>query len=1189
MDKVKLRIKRVLAGVAAVALAAVCMAALPARAMAAEGVHSIFSIDAGRKYFSADQLKQIIDRAAKNGYTDVQLILANDGMRFFLDDMSVSANGQSYESDAVKAALTAGNNSYYKDPNGNALTEAEMDDIVAHAESRGIGIVPVINSPGHMDALLVAMKELGIQNAAYTNGSKVSKRTVDITNDEAVNFLYAVLQKYISYFGEKGVSEYFNFGADEFANDVFTNPGWGEIQRNGAYKNFVDYANHVSGLIKSAGMKPVCFNDGIYYNRNTSFGTFDQDLTVSYWTSGWWGFYVAKPEFLQQQGLDILNTNDAWYWVLGNIDSGGYHFNNAVKNIASKGFNEVTGASGTIPTIGSMQCVWCDEPSKPHDMDRIFELMDKFSAKHEQYMPKPVEPPRAIFSIDAGRKYFSAGQLMQIIDRAYMNGYTDVQLILANDGMRFFLDDMSIQANGKSYESDAVKAALTAGNNSYYEDPNGNALTQTEMDAIVAHAKSRGIGIVPVINSPGHMDALLVAMKELGIQNAAYTNGSKTSVRTVDITNDEAVNFLYAVLQKYISYFGKAGVSDYFNFGADEFANDVFTNPGWGEIQRNGAYKNFVDYANHVAGLIKAAGMKPVCFNDGIYYNRNTSHGTFDPDLVISYWTSGWWGFNVAKPEFLQGKGHEILNTNDGWYWVLGRIDSGGYHFNNAMKNIEAKRFNEVTGASGDVPTIGSMQCVWCDEPSKPHDMGRIFQLMDKYGTKHDQYMPKPANYAAVDAALATVPEDLSIYTDETAQAVRKAVAAVKRGYKADKQAAVDKMAANITAAVEALVERPADYAAVDAALARVPEDLSVYTAETVKAVEDAVAAVKRDLTISKQEQVNKMAADINAAVDALALRDADYTAVDAALATVPKDMSNYTSETVKAVEDAVAAVKRGYKIDKQAEVDKMAADIEAAVKALALRDADYSKVDAALATVPKDLSIYTSKTAKAVEDAVAAVKRGYKIDKQAEVDKMAADITAAVKALVERPADYAAVDAALATVPEDLSVYTPETAKAVKDAVAAVKRDLTISKQAEVDKMAADIEAAVKALELRDADYSKVDAALAAVPKDLSGYTDASVKAVKDAVAAVKRGYKIDKQAEVDKMAADIEAAVKALAKKPADKPVVNPGNKPGNGSSSGLPTTGDPAQLIGLMAAGMGVAGAGLGIGLRRRKNAA
>ena len=481
----------------------------------------------------------------------------------------------------------------------------------------------------------------------------------------------------------------------------------------------------------------------------------------------------------------------------------------------------------------------------------------------------------SIFSIDAGRKYFSADQLKQIIDRAAKNGYTDVQLILANDGMRFFLDDMSVSANGQSYESDAVKAALTAGNNSYYKDPNGNALTETEMDDIISYAKSKGIGIVPVINSPGHMDALLVAMKELGIQNAAYTNGSKVSKRTVDITNDEAVNFLYAVLQKYISYFGEAGVSEYFNFGADEFANDVFTNPGWGEIQSNGAYRNFVEYANHVSGLIKSAGMKPVCFNDGIYYNRKTNFGTFDQDLTVSYWTSGWWGFNVAKPEFLQQQGLDILNTNDAWYWVLGHIDSGGYPFNNAVKNIASKGFNEVTGASGEISTIGSMQCVWCDEPSKPHDMNRIFELMDKFSEKNADHMLKPANYADVDAALATVPEDLSIYTDETAQAVKDAVAAVKRGYKADKQAEVDKMAADITAAVKALDLRDADYSKVDAALATVPEDLSGYTDASAKAVKDAVAAVKRGYKADKQAEVDKMASDIDAAVKALVKKPA--------------------------------------------------------------------------------------------------------------------------------------------------------------------------------------------------------------------------------------------------------------------------------------------------------------------------
>lgn len=550
------------------------------------------------------------------------------------------------------------------------------------------------------------------------------------------------------------------------------------------------------------------------------------------------------------------------------------------------------------------------------------------------------EGAHSIFSIDAGRKYFSADQLKQIIDRAAKNGYTDVQLILANDGMRFFLDDMSMEVGGKSYGSDAVKAALTAGNDEYYKDPNGNALTEAEMDDIVAYAKSKGIGIVPVINSPGHMDALLVAMKELGMENVAYRANGRTSVRTVDITNEEAVDFLYAFLGKYVDYFGKAGVSEYFNFGADEFANDVFGDPGWSYIQSNGAYKNFIEYVNHVSGLIKTAGMKPVCFNDGIYYNRKTNFGTFDQDLTVSYWTSGWWGFNVAKPEFLQQQGLDILNTNDSWYWVLGNISSGNYNFDNALKNVQSKDFNDVTGATGTIQTIGSMQCVWCDEPSKPHDMDRIFQLMDKFSEKSADHMPKPADYTKVDEALATVPQDLSVYTDESAKAVEDAVAAVKRGYKVDKQDEVDKMAADIEAAVAALVERPADYAKVDEALARVPEDLSLYTDETVKAVEDAMAAVKRDLTVTQQEQVDKMAADVNAAVDALTMRDADYTKVDAALKTVPKDLSLYTDESAKAVEDAVAAVKRDYKVDKQGEVDKMAADIEAAVKALVKKPA---------------------------------------------------------------------------------------------------------------------------------------------------------------------------------------------------------------------------------------------------------
>ena len=134
--------------------------------------------------------------------------------------------------------------------------------------------------------------------------------------------------------------------------------------------------------------------------------------------------------------------------------------------------------------------------------------------------------------------------------------------------------------------------------------------------------------------------------------------------------------------------------------------------------------------------------------------------------------------------------------------------------------------------------------------------------------------------------------------------------------------------------------------------------------------------------------------------------------------------------------------------------------------------------------------------------------------------------------------ADYSKVDAALAKVPSDLSGYTDASVKVLNAAVAAVVRDLDVSRQAEVDAMASAIEAAVKNLApipaKVSADYSKVDAALAKVPADLSGYTDAGVKTLNAAVAAVVRDLDVSRQTEVDAMASAIETAVNGLVLAP-------------------------------------------------------
>lgn len=234
----------------------------------------IVSIDAGRKYFSPEQLKEIIDKAKHYGYTDLHLLVGNDGLRFMLDDMSITANGKTYASDDVKHAIEKGTNDYYNDPNGNHLTESQMTDLINYAKDKGIGLIPTVNSPGHMDAILNAMKELGIQNPNFSYFGKESARTVNLDNEQAVAFTKALIDKYAAYFAKK--TEIFNIGLDEYANDATDAKGWSVLQADKYYPNegypvkgyekFIAYANDLARIVKSHGLKPMAFNDGIYYN-----------------------------------------------------------------------------------------------------------------------------------------------------------------------------------------------------------------------------------------------------------------------------------------------------------------------------------------------------------------------------------------------------------------------------------------------------------------------------------------------------------------------------------------------------------------------------------------------------------------------------------------------------------------------------------------------------------------------------------------------------------------------------------------------------------------------------------------------------------------------------------------------------------------------------------------------------------
>ena len=310
-----------------------------------------------------------------------------------------------------------------------------------------------------------------------------------------------------------------------------------------------------------------------------------------------------------------------------------------------------------------------------------------------------------ILHLDCGRKYFSKEWIIALLNEMSAAGYNQLELAFGNDGFRFVLDNMTVG----TYASDAVKAAIEVGNKAYYDEETVNALTQTDMDAIIARANELKIDIVPLFNTPFHMNALITAMGELGIQNAQLEREGR-----LNLGNDTAVNFVKALMQKYITYFVGKGCK-YFNFGADEYES-------WNTT--------FYNYAGEIASMIHAANMKTRVFNDSYRSNGGSTISGVD---AVCYWTSGS-DYATTKTVSLSAS---VINTNQDYYYVVNSSTqqsnwspnayytfSGTYDeatwINHALtfSNTTYKNHGNTNSGASSVSPVGSMFCVWCDNPS---------------------------------------------------------------------------------------------------------------------------------------------------------------------------------------------------------------------------------------------------------------------------------------------------------------------------------------------------------------------------------------------------------------------------------------------------------------------------------------
>lgn len=384
----------------------VAEAAEPAAVSSGSLDYRIVHLDCGRKYFSVEYIKSVIDTMAENGFNQLELAFGNGGLRFVLDNMDIKSGSSTlHNSEDVKAAIRQGNERFYNDPNGNSLTETDMKAIITYAQSKGVEIVPLLNMPGHMDGVLSS----DLFSQYKLSGSEGS---LDLNNSYAVDFGKALLKLYVDWFRQNSNSKFFNFGADEYGQGI-RNPYIESSVAKVTYDQLINYMNDCADIIEGQSMTARCFNDFVCYNRRTDCNLY-KTVQVCYWSNQWNNSEYNTPDVIKNAGYKMINTNQKWYFVPSKADEYGKNvvLNNFTTFDVTKyqnikyGYNPTSTTYTEIPVgttnVGAMFCVWCDTPSVDVALADVQDLIAAMATANPNYFTKGTTPTTPTIQDDNG-------------------------------------------------------------------------------------------------------------------------------------------------------------------------------------------------------------------------------------------------------------------------------------------------------------------------------------------------------------------------------------------------------------------------------------------------------------------------------------------------------------------------------------------------------------------------------------------------------------------------------------------------------------------------------------------------------------------------------------------------------------------------------------------------------------------
>ncbi|MCB5169063.1 family 20 glycosylhydrolase [Streptomyces bambusae] len=242
-------------------------------------------------------------------------------------------------------------------------------------------------------------------------------------------------------------------------------------------------------------------------------------------------------------------------------------------------------------------------------------------------------------------------------------------------------------------------------------------LTKAEVRRIVDLATRLHVTVIPEIDSPGHLGAVLRAHPALQLRDSQ----GRTVRGAVDISDPAAAKLVDELLREYLPLFpGRP-----WHLGADEYQALVYRNPeasfpqlAAAARQRYGAGATVGDLAtgwlNDRAAVVAGAGRQPKAWNDGFFHG---SKAAADPAIEVEYWTGKEIG---ARPplDYLNA-GRRLVNLNDEYlYYVLGQPNDFTYP---TGRRIYREWTPLVLRGTAPVPArwadriLGARLAVWCD------------------------------------------------------------------------------------------------------------------------------------------------------------------------------------------------------------------------------------------------------------------------------------------------------------------------------------------------------------------------------------------------------------------------------------------------------------------------------------------